>query len=551
MDDTSLIEELVERFDEAHSAPFLFVGSGLSQRYLQTPNWVGLLKKLASLTAFPYYYYNSKANGNLARTASLIAEAFHDIWWSDKKYQRERKTYEEQCRTKSFPLKLQASNYIRGLSYLDRIPKECQGEIDLLHEARVDGIITTNYDPLMELLFPDYTVYVGQGQTLFAQSYSIAEIFKIHGSCEDPSSLVLTEEDYIDYNSRNAYLAAKLLTTFLEHPIVFLGYSLQDENVRAILASVVDCLDEEHIEKLSQRLLFVQYEHEAKEPDLVEHTMSLGKRDLRLTLVKCHDYSPVYEALASTERQLSAKLLRQIKEHLYEIVTTNDPSGRIYVVDIADLDQKKDIDFVIGVGVAKNVALPEKGLVATNIADLCRDVVSGGHDYDSSAKRVVNTLLPNLFRGKTKLIPIFKYLEKAGLLDSNGRPIRELIPDSVMAKALLERSEFYSPSYSSKRGAVRGKSIQELERKYKDKAIYYVTLVDPDLDLLERYLRDNIGILDGDDQGKADCYRRLVCIYDRRRFGPGFPVSESDAKREVAAAATQKRTRTRKRPRKT
>ena len=120
--------------------------------------------------------------------------------------------------------------------------KELQHELDILTSPQtiVDGIITTNWDLLLENLFErdNYKVYVGQGHLLFSNPQKIAEIYKIHGCCKDPKSLVLTRSDYDDFHKKNPYLAAKLLSIFIEHPIIFIGYSLDDENIRSILCSI-------------------------------------------------------------------------------------------------------------------------------------------------------------------------------------------------------------------------------------------------------------------------------------------------------------------------
>ena len=111
------------------------------------------------------------------------------------------------------------------------------------NQNKFAGIITTNYDELLEKIFKDFSVLVGQNSLLVANSLSIFEIFKIHGCCSQPDSIVLTEKDYNDFGEKLKYLSAKLLTIFVEHPIIFLGYGLGDVNIRNIFSEIAVIAD--------------------------------------------------------------------------------------------------------------------------------------------------------------------------------------------------------------------------------------------------------------------------------------------------------------------
>lgn len=85
----------------------------------------------------------------------------------------------------------------------------------------------------------------------------IAEIYKIHGSVQNPESIVINKADYQKFYDKGKYLAAKLMTIFMEYPIIFIGYSISDSDIQAILSDVVECLPLDKIEILQKDLFLL------------------------------------------------------------------------------------------------------------------------------------------------------------------------------------------------------------------------------------------------------------------------------------------------------
>lgn len=221
-------EDFKDILKNKKGAPFLFLGSGFSRHYLDTPQWDGILQMFAPYRLAQYY---SKLNTkSLIKVATEIAKDVTDEFWNLDENDEFKKAVQDYITDASSVLKFKISDYLKKQSLRD-FPKEYEEEIHILEKLSIDGIITTNWDDTAERLFPQFTPYIGQEQLIFSSTYSVGEIYKIHGSYRDPKSLVLTEDDYDDFSKKNPYLAAKLITIFIEHPVVFLGYSISDSNI--------------------------------------------------------------------------------------------------------------------------------------------------------------------------------------------------------------------------------------------------------------------------------------------------------------------------------
>lgn len=199
----SIKKEILAHLSKFHTAPFLFVGPGISRRYLGLEDWNGLLQRFSSIIGKPFVFYRASANGHLPSIASEIAKDFQGVWWQSEKFEKSRKAYKGEAINRESALKIEIARYLERIS-INRVKQELiQDEIDLLRKIVIAGIITSNWDLFLESIFPDFHVFVGQEELIFSSPQSIGEIYKIHGCCSKPNSLVVTNDDYAKFNERN------------------------------------------------------------------------------------------------------------------------------------------------------------------------------------------------------------------------------------------------------------------------------------------------------------------------------------------------------------
>lgn len=396
------------------SASFLFVGSGFSRRYIGLEDWDGLLSKFC-ITGKPYNFYKSSANQDTPMAARLLSEDYYDAWWNDDHFSEARTLHAEKILDKTTPLRIAICDYLRSASDPQNIPANLVQEIEILKNCDVDGIITTNWDLLLENLFPEYRVFVGQKELLFSNPLSVAEIYKIHGCSARPESLILTDTDYADYNNRNAYLAAKLITIFVENPIVFIGYSLSDANIRSLIKSIASCIGEENINELKDNLIFVDRKEPQGGPTIETAYLQFDETQIPVRVIKTRDFSPVYESISKFQRKLPARVLRFCKERVFELVKNSTTDKKVAVVDFDSIDDPSSVEVIFGLGILDKFG--EQGYTAITVEDLFEDLVMENKKYDS--KKIINITYQNL-PAQTKFVPIYKHLRAIGVTSVEG-----------------------------------------------------------------------------------------------------------------------------------
>ncbi|WP_374949350.1 SIR2 family protein [Mucilaginibacter sp.] len=510
---------LSKHLKDIGNLPYLFVGSGFSKRYIGMESWEDLLEAVTVLATFPrpFTYYLTECGKDYPVLGSLLAEAFYTKFY-DSDYRTLYPYITDpilKAGDKDTPFKHFIADYIQGKQKQAGI----SDEIEILKKAKIAGVITTNWDTLLEEMFPDFKCYIGQ-EMMFAEALNFGELFKIHGSITRPDTMVLTKRDYDDYHVRNAYLAAKLLTIFVEHPIIFVGYSLSDPNILQIINSIFKTIRVSDYEKFKDRLIFIEYDKLAATASFMDGTLSIGDgRFLPIKHIKANDYSPIYEVLQELDQAIPTKVLVRLKHMLYDFVVTNRPNNKIYVGNITDVDDSTldKIQAVFGVGAAE---MFEYGYRSVSPEDIFKDILDENIAFDID--KLLTLTYPTVFKS-AQYIPVYKYLTVKGIGTIDQiRTVYTGFDTRLISK--LKRITFTkllpAPNYVAHKPDVNKlQSFSELVSK-KDAwhVLLYVHLLDHnkiDLEDFKTFLLENL-----QKYGKTTDYRKAMCLYDILKHKP-------------------------------
>lgn len=509
-----------------------------------TPGWVDLLQSVCRDVLEDDYAYarhygdakiaveNGRAVSELPYTATLMERDVNETLLTSKKFEAFRTANDLWLQSGNSPMRRYIADIFAGFSLEDESKRLLPDEVDLLKKAgasKVSGVITTNYDRLCEEVFPSFVPYVGEDGILFQDPTLAQEIYEIHGSISVPSSLVLTEADYARFAERSKYLAAKLLTIFVEYPVIFLGYSMQDSNIQGILSSIAKCVGPSRLEELQGRLIFVQYEED--NPGTVgTQIMSFDGQTLPMTNITTGNFSSVYRAIANSEKLYEPRLLRELRGSIFSVVSKLDSKSEVIVSGIdRALDSLGDDDrVVIGFGQVSSAFGK-----SVKLNELYRDIVLDDGLFPPAL--VAYEYLEDLLNHNSKAVPVYKYLEEAGIPIADCHKLGKLLAEYVgeynsvaafQSKTKRDSGEKYRQLHT---GSMSVKDIIALEGR--DRAFQFINYLHEDeIDVqdLGSYLSDILlGRVDGlgestleDGTYKSDL-KKCIRIYDFMRYRYG------------------------------
>ncbi|MCM1130131.1 MAG: SIR2 family protein [Roseburia sp.] len=340
-------KQLKEIFSNFTKRPVAFIGSGISKRYLDTPTWIGLLKK-----TFNEYNSNIAEFGQMLRkygdthldqVASNIENDYdsyfiHHICTNPnhKNYQLYLENKNAIDNGKIHPYKIYTANVFKQAS-LNAIFNDERNEF-ISFIGKCANIITTNYDTLLENISNLDTI-IGSKDFISEKCIGYGELYKIHGCCSNPNSMVLTAEDYQNFNEKKSFYHAKLLLSFIQQPIIFLGYSLSDGYIEGILEDVAKMLDDEDLEVLSKRLVFVEYT-ETPQTSIREKII----KKLQMTCIRTNDYKTIYRLMSENVREgIPLDLVKRFQEAVKNFIYEQDNPKALPVTGINDIKDPRGL----------------------------------------------------------------------------------------------------------------------------------------------------------------------------------------------------------------
>ncbi|MFP3823928.1 SIR2 family protein, partial [Streptococcus sp. TATVAM-FAB21] len=347
--DTNLLKDIIDN----NSYPIVFIGSGMSKRYLKDfPTWLDLLEEYWKLlgeekSIFSYMRElkkeledsvsdNEKDFAVNTKTASYIKQKYDDLFFDGVI------KIDGLDQSTAFHNSISPFNFSLAERFKNPVIKdEMREEIDLytkfLSKAKV--IITTNYDTLTEDLLYSInkkpTVYVGQ-KGFFDETRNWSELFKIHGDVNDPNSIIITEEDYRKYDKNSILISAKILANLINSPIIFLGYSLTDRNIQKLLSDFSSQLPNDDLRKTSNRITVVDYQEGQNE--FTEQIVNNPSINISHSIIKTDNYSELYREIIKIDQGLSPYEVSLFESKIKNIIVTAGANGKLSSVLVAPRD---------------------------------------------------------------------------------------------------------------------------------------------------------------------------------------------------------------------
>lgn len=162
-------------------------------------------------------------------------------------------------------------------------------------------------------------------------------MYKIHGSVDDPNSIIITTEDYKQAKRNSAIINAKILSSLVESPILFMGYSLTDENIQSLLRDLSKNMPFP-IDEAAKRIGVINYE---KNKQNIEESLRDTNFGVHYTEIKTDNYIEIYKAVSKINQGIPPYEIAKYQKAFKQIIEIKGKEGNLDQVLTSFIDLKK------------------------------------------------------------------------------------------------------------------------------------------------------------------------------------------------------------------
>ena len=227
----------------------VFVGAGVSCNVKGLPSWYALIKKMADEIKYSKCLSCQHKDSECTNNCKFKEEYSTDEYLKIPQYlfNKDQNKYFEIIK----------NSFVKESKNINAPLSEAIFELNPVH------IITTNFDDLLEscnsIYREKYDVIIKDNDLLGSNKSKY--IIKMHGDINEEDNIkhiVLKEDDYLNYSQNHILIETFAKSLFTNHTILFLGYSLNDYNIKQIL-SWIDYLRKQNNEKQNNEKQQISY----------------------------------------------------------------------------------------------------------------------------------------------------------------------------------------------------------------------------------------------------------------------------------------------------
>lgn len=522
---------ILDNLIENNEFPIIFIGSGISKRYIKnSPDWNGLLEEFWNLIGNNNFYGNlNNFKYNISKENPTLKEEELNHYANMEIASRIEDDYNQKFNlgeltlpnftpknahySKVSPFKKALSNRFENYKLNTDI-----SEIDSFKNMllRTQIILTTNYDTFIEDSYNEISTYeihkyIGQNG-FFKNTFGYSEIYKIHGCVSEPNEIIITKDDYEKFDKNSVLISARIISLLIHSPIIFLGYSLTDTNVRKIIKDFTFSLSKEEVKHLENKLILI--ERDATVKGITEEIIDDRELGCKVNIIKTDNFNLVYDKICQINQGIAPSAVRKYQHIIKQLIIDKGKEGTLNTVLVSpeDIDQLaeniQNKNITVAIGDAKHIfQIP--------------DIVTYCLDYISEADNI-NTEIRLRFAVMTQgRFPVNRILKRELVNESNLHPserdklinrINEYSNFDKAYKSIVSSSVFVKNANSME--YIMDKASKNVKKVNLYETISY-NIKDIELNKVKRFIIEELELLKSKGDIKLNTqFRRLLLLYD-------------------------------------